>query len=130
MISDLKISPKTVIAKCFHFFDIPSGSDTKMRSKVQKVGKFKDFLNFLIFETFKCIFKALPKGISKKGKHFVIAVFCDLFKSGIRIKDFLTFNFAILKGFAKFHLPVLVRGLMSECSKFGKMILWWSFVGI
>ena len=51
------------------------------------------------------MFEALPERISKKEKYFAIALFHELFKSGVKAEDFSLFIFHILKGLANFNSP-------------------------
>ena len=62
-------------------------------------------LNLPTFYVSKGIFEALPEGIFKKERYFYIVLFHDLLKSGVKTDNFSLWNFAILKGFAKLHLP-------------------------
>ena len=58
-------------------------------------------MNLPSFLTFEAKFERLPEGILKKGKHFVIVLFRDLFKSGIRNEKFVFLKFLIYVGNAK-----------------------------
>ena len=57
------------------------------------------------------MFEALPERISKREKYFAIALFHELFKSGVKAEDFSLFNFPSL---------LLVRVLISNAQNLGK----------
>ena len=66
------------------------------------------------------MFEALPERISKKEKYFAIALFHELFKSGVKAEDFSLFIFHILKRSDNFPSLLLVRVLMSNAQNLGK----------
>ena len=63
---DLSRSWKSTIRKCFSFFKISSGSASKMRLKMKKVGKFQYHGTYPFFTSSNAFLRHFPKEFLKK----------------------------------------------------------------